>query len=195
VTYISYLPHPPAKTLVDGDLELSLPSPADAPALAACGADPVLLEGIWVSGSPPAGDPYVWACARIEEFLSGWRPPGRPHGATLAIRERDRLVGFVYMSRREGCALELAYGIAPPERGRGLATRAALLATSWALEGGGFDRVLLYVHEDHRAGHRVAAKAGFRQIERVVSRIEHTAETFVQVVYVRTRKRDDFDST
>ncbi|HEX6925140.1 MAG TPA: GNAT family N-acetyltransferase [Longimicrobiaceae bacterium] len=172
-----------------------MPSPADAPALAAYGADPVLLEGIWVSGSPPLGDPYAWACARIDEFLAGWCPPGGPHGATLAIRERGRLVGFVYMSRREGCELELAYGIAPPERGKGLATRAALLATSWALEEGDFDRVLLYVDEDHSAGHRVAAKAGFRQIERVVNRIEQTGETFVQVVYVRTRKGDDPDST
>lgn len=180
---ISYLPVRPSRALRDGDVELSLPCSADLQPLAAYGADPELLEGIWVSGSPPDGDPYMWAGSRLKEFLAGWQEPGGPHGATLGIRESGRLVGFVYLSPRETAAVELSYGIAPPERGRGLATRAAALAAAWALGEGGFDRVLLCVSAGHRAGHRIAAKAGFHQVRRVDTYIHATGETFVQVVY------------
>lgn len=116
---------------------------------------------------------------RIREFLAGWEEPGGAHGATLAVRNGSRLVGFVYMSPRAGTAVELSYGIAPPERGRGLASRAAELAARWALGEGGFDRVLLFVSAGHHAGHRVAARTGFQQVDRVETSIAATGETFI----------------
>jgi RimJ/RimL family protein N-acetyltransferase len=191
---ISYLRHPPSKVLSDGDIALSLPSPDDVRDLAVYGAAPELLEGVWVSGSSPDGDSYVWARTRLDEFLAGWREPGGQHGATLAVRKGGRLVGFVYMSPRPGAALELSYGIAPPERGRGLATQAAEMAACWAL-GEGFDRVHLYVDADHGAGHRVAVRAGFQQVDRVETYIEPTGETFMQVIYERMHLSPRYSST
>lgn len=173
----------PAAPLVDGDLELSLPGPADTAELAAYGAHADLLEGIWVAGPPPAGDPAAWARQRIDEFRAGWQSPGGPQGAVLSIRSEGRLVGFVYLSPRGASSVEVAYGIAPPARGRGLATRAAKRVTRWLLTEGGFDRVLLYVDEDHAAGHRVAVRAGFRPVDSVRTRIEATGESFTQIVY------------
>ena len=182
---LSYLAHPPSIVLSDGDLELALPCVDDVSTLAAYGAAPTLLEGIWVSGSSPEGDPYAWAQTRIDEFLAGWEAPGGPHGAALAIRKNSHLVGFAYLSPLEARVVELSYGVAPPERCLGIATRAARLASGWALTEGGFDRVQLYVSLDHHAGHRVADKAGFRRVSCAESYIEATGVSFIQVIYER----------
>jgi RimJ/RimL family protein N-acetyltransferase len=183
---LSYLERRPATVLAAGTVELTMPCADDVPVLAAYGADSNQLEGIWVSGSFPDGDPHAWAQRRIDEFLAGWRAPGGPHGATLAIRTSGKLIGFVYMTPRRDSTVEISYGVVPAERCRGLATAAARLASTWALTEGGFRRAHLHVALGHTAGHRVAEKAGFREVGRVERHIEATAADFIQVVYERT---------
>jgi len=186
---LNYLERRPSKVLAEGDVELTMPCADDVSVLAAYGADSKQLEGIWVSGSPPEGDPAAWAQRRIEEFLAGWHPPGGPHGATLAIRTSGKLIGFVYMASLCDATVEISYGVVPAERCRGVATVAARLAATWALQEGGFRRARLHVALGHIVGHRVAEKAGFRKIGSVVGRIGATGATFTQVVYERKGSR------
>ncbi len=58
--------------------------------------------------------------------------------------------------------VEIGYGLVPPWRGQGVATRACalILATAWA---DGADEVLARADTDHGASQRVLAKNGFRR--------------------------------
>ena len=69
--------------------------------------------------------------------------PDRAAAAAAAGRRRPRLLGH------------------PPARGRGLATRAAALLSSWALAGGGFARVEAWAEPANVASQRVLLGAGF----------------------------------
>jgi RimJ/RimL family protein N-acetyltransferase len=84
--------------------------------------------------------------------------------------------------------VELSYGIAPPARGRGIATRAARLAAGWALTEGGFSRVELRIPESHAASRRVAEKAGFQLEERFVTFIKATGDTAIDLLCVRSKE-------
>ena len=57
---------------------------------------------------------------------------------------------------------ELAYVVAPHARGRGVATTALRLMSTWALTELRLERLQLQISPDNAASHRVADKAGFR---------------------------------
>ena len=170
-------------------VKLRLPTVEDIARLASFGSDQSLLEGIWVSGGGPGvADPFVWAAQRLAEFNAGWSPQGGLHGGALVIDELQPFVGLVYFGSVAPRVVELSYGIAPPARGRGIATRAVRLAAEWALNGGGFSRVELRISELHAASRRVADKAGFRFEERFETFIEVTGDTAIDLLYTRSRE-------
>jgi RimJ/RimL family protein N-acetyltransferase len=184
-----YVGNPPSGLISDGVVTLRLPAAEDVARLAFYGSDISLLEGVWVSGSGPRNaDPLIWAVDRLDEFLAGWTPQGGIHGGALVIDAVQPFVGLVYFGPVAPGIVELSYGIAPPARGRGIATRAVRLASDWSLNEGGFSRVELRIPESHAASRRVAEKAGFQFQERFETFITATGITAINLLYVRTEK-------
>lgn len=175
----------PPGLLTDGRVTLRLPSPNDAQRVADYGGDEKLLEGIWIAGPLPGSNLEVWASKVISEALAGWTDGGGIHGGGLVIDEDQSFVGLIYLTPRGNDVLEISYGVAPPARERGIATRALRLITGWAMTDGAFTRVELRISENHAASRRVAEKAGFHLQERFEISVESTGETYIDMLYSR----------
>ena len=102
--------------------------------------------------------PYSEADGRrfLTHVEERWRA-GDPE-RTFAITIGGELVGVVSVSLDDGV---LGYWMKREARGRGLMTRAVILAVDWAREQG-VARFFLTTHPDNVASQRVAEKAGFR---------------------------------
>lgn len=177
----------PLRSLSDGTVTLRLPVAEDVGRAASYAADPTLLEGVWIPGPCPGEDIAEWAARFMEELSAGWTTVGGIHGGGLIVDESQPFVGIVYVIPRTEDVVELAYGVAPPARGRGIATRAARIAADWALTDGTFAQVELRIGSGHTHSRRVAEKAGFRFQERFLTYVEGTGETCEDVLYVRGR--------
>lgn len=173
----------------DGSVTLRLPEAADIERLAAYARSDALLEGVWVGRPPPGTDPQAWATQTVHDWLAAWTPEGGIEGGALFVDEREPFVGVVVVVPRAEEVVELVYGVAPPDRGRGIASSAARLAADWALTDGSFARVELRIGEGNTAKRRVAEKAGFHFVERFETFVTGTGLTHVDPLYVRTAQR------
>jgi RimJ/RimL family protein N-acetyltransferase len=181
--------NPPSGPIYGGTVTLRLPADDDVARLAFYGSAASLLEGIWVSGGGPgAADPFFWAADRLDDFIAGWTPPGGIHGGALVIDQAQPFLGLVYFGPLAPGIVELSYGIAPPARGRGIASCAARLAAEWALNEGGFSSVELRIPESHAASRRVAEKAGFQLEGSYETSIKATGITAIDLLYVRLKE-------
>ena len=174
----------PPHELSDGVIRLRIPTHADIDRVARYGADPIFLKGFWIPGLQPGQDVYEWASVFVEELLAGWTVLGGIHGGGLIVDEREPFLGIVYLAPISVVAVELTYGVAPHARGRGIASRAARLATAWALTDGGFERVELRIDNGNIESQRVAEKTDFRCVERFLTYIEGTGKTAEDLLYV-----------
>ncbi|MEU9831675.1 GNAT family N-acetyltransferase [Streptosporangium sp. NPDC048047] len=89
------------------------------------------------------------------------------------MRASDGEVGFVVCDAVTGAKLgnialghdgrvgEISYWLTAEARGRGAATRALTLLTSWAVRNIGLVEVRLWAHRDNLASQRVALRAGY----------------------------------
>lgn len=78
-------------------------------------------------------DPPVWVAERLAEFNADWTLLGGLHRGALVIDETWPFVGLVYFGKVAQGVVELSNGVAPPDLGRGIVTRAVRLAAEWAL--------------------------------------------------------------
>lgn len=152
---------PPARPLADGVVALRPWSERDVPAIAAACRDDEIAR--WLDHVP---QPYTEADARdyVAMTRRGWKesalaafaitdPAGGEVLGSIAVNwlDRDQRVGEVgYWVRREA-------------RGRGIASRALGLASRWALEGCGLERLQLRADTLNIPSQRVAERAGFRR--------------------------------
>ena len=83
--------------------------------------------------------------------------------------------------------MELVYGLFPPARGRGIATRAVRLASDWALKDGSFERVELFIGKDNAVSRPVAEKAGFDFVRYLETQRTGTSEVWSDALYFRSR--------
>jgi signal transduction histidine kinase/RimJ/RimL family protein N-acetyltransferase len=150
---------PPEPPLSDDEVVLRLPRPDDAPAIAAACVDPDIAR--WI----PVPVPYTPedAVAFLEAAADGWRT-----GLELAFAIEERatatLVGMISLQAGATASrAALGYWLAPPVRGRGLATRAVRLLAAWAFEDPGLERLELMTLVGNDASGRVALRAGFRR--------------------------------
>jgi RimJ/RimL family protein N-acetyltransferase len=138
--------------ITDGVLTLAPLQLTDAaPHLA--GEDAELVR--WLNGGPgtlPGVESYIRST--IEQWAAG--------GPKLAfgIRVDGVLAGTIDVNLAPPEA-ELAYGLYPEWRGRGLATRAVHLACRYLRDRGDVDRVLIVTDARNRASAAVAEGAGF----------------------------------
>jgi RimJ/RimL family protein N-acetyltransferase len=141
--------------LTDGVVRLRPLRADDAPAIHAACVDP---ETQRFTVSLP--DPY--RLEHAEEFIrltEKWERSGAE--VTLAIVEppADEWLGTIGV--RLGDRPSVGYMTAPPARGRGLATRALVLVSRWAIAERGVRRLELTTDPANVASQRVAEKAGF----------------------------------
>ena len=177
---------PPEGVLTDGVLSLRVPSVGDVDALAdyATGQDDG-LGSVWLPALK-AGASRERCLWMIADWLSGWSGGGSYNGPALflTIAQSPMPVGLVGFVSRDAGTVGLVFGVAPSWRGRGLATRAVMLAAGWLVRERGAQIVELQLDRDSPACHRVAVKAGFSAAG-TVSRVgEATGEIVEDLRYI-----------
>jgi RimJ/RimL family protein N-acetyltransferase len=148
---------PPSPPLDDGVVRLeplTLDDEADMDAIA---RDPDVARFTYVPVAPARDFARSW----IERYLRGWEEGAL---AGFAVRESggSAFLGFAGVVRldadgREG---EIGFIVAPAARGKGVATRALALLSSWALQAG-LLRIELRIDVENSGSIRVAERAGF----------------------------------
>ena len=134
----------------------------DAPSLARAWTDIAIVEG----SSPPA-DRSVESARR---WIEGWDERRRAGVAfdLVVVDDDDLVVGEVGLARVDpGRRVALiGWWVHEEARGRGVASAAVTLLTSWAVGPGGLRAVVAEIGSDNDVSIRVAERAGFTQIER-----------------------------
>ena len=102
----------------------------------------------------------------------------------VTIPEQPRFVGIVGLVDRGEGVVEMIYGIAPRWRGRGLASRAVLLAARWALSLAGVTVVELRIDQDNTASQHVAVNAGFIMAGTVTQFVPGRGKTAEDLRYI-----------
>ncbi|MET9063252.1 MULTISPECIES: GNAT family N-acetyltransferase [Streptomyces] len=144
--------------LSDGIVTLSPLRPDDVePHLA--GEDELLVR--WLSGGPSTRE---GAEAYFRHCREQWDTAGPLRAFGIRVGSDEVLAGTIDL-RFAGAGLEpgqvnVAYGLYPPWRGRGLATRAVLLAFPYVASEGGAEAVIK-VEPGNPASAAVAQRAGF----------------------------------
>jgi RimJ/RimL family protein N-acetyltransferase len=148
---------PPDPPLREGDVLLRPSTPADAPAIRALYSEPDVRRWMGWDDVLPDEDE---ALANIARAASAWR---QGTWAVLRIVDaaRDEVVGGVNLRLPGQQTAEVSYFLRRSARGRGLATRAVLLAAGWGFAELGLERIELRAHPANEASQRVAERAGF----------------------------------
>ena len=159
----------PVVTLSDGLVTLRCWSRDDAQFMAEASADPAIRRYIGSHdrlGRPSPPLSATDAEARIDKFALNWRAfaaTGTPSGVAFAILDgrSGELVGCCGVDdwSKEDVA-QFGYWLAPNARGRGYATRAAILLTRWLFDLGAA-RVFLTIVAGNEESVAVARRAGF----------------------------------
>ncbi|MFF8711519.1 GNAT family N-acetyltransferase [Streptomyces sp. NPDC015184] len=149
--------------LSDGTIALSPLRPDDAEAHLA-GEDELLVR--WLNGGPGTREGVEAYFRRCREQ---WDTGGPLRAFGIRVGPDGALAGTVDLRFAEdGLApgqVNVAYGLYPSWRGRGLATRAVLLAARYAAAEGG-EEAVIQVDPENRASAAVARRAGFGPGER-----------------------------
>jgi RimJ/RimL family protein N-acetyltransferase len=83
---------------------------------------------------------------------------------------------------------ELAYGVAPDHRGKGVATRSLRAVSDWLFDVAlALNGVELRIDSSNVASRRVAEKAGFSYRGDVVQKVPTTGERYEDLLYVREK--------
>src|SRR5665811_1884200 len=144
-------------TLTAGDLTLRPLTESDVDDVTEACQDADTLR--WL----PIPRPYTRANA--EWFIGTFAPALREsgEGIVFAIQSAGRLVGVIDLKHVNWVyrVAEVGYWVAPWARGRGVASRATVALSEWAICGHGFERVELFAATGNIASQRAAEKAGF----------------------------------
>jgi ribosomal-protein-alanine N-acetyltransferase len=115
----------------------------------------------------PAGTtvPAIFSTRAALAFIRRqWRRVDAGEGVSLAISDArsDEAVGLMWLAvRPQPGVVGLGYWVIPRARRRGIGSRAARLASRWALEDAGMARVEAWAQSDNLASQRLLASAGF----------------------------------
>lgn len=161
---------PDTLSLRDGQLVLRRLAASDRAALLRALRDPEISR--WTGMPDPFTDEA--AAALLAEAESRWRDG---QTAELAIVLGDELVGGIHLTFYGDWRASVAYWLAAEARGRGLATRAVRLLTSWGFEA--FEelvRIELWSIVGNDASDAVARRSGFAEEGIFRSRFPHRGE-------------------
>ena len=141
-------------TLYVDELTLRPWMAADIPAICAAYADPAIRH--WHARSMTRSEASQWVSAANR----GW---ASETAANWAVTARDVLVGRMSLRTvdlEDGLA-EIGYWVVPAARGRGIAPRALVAVSHWAINELGLHRLELQHSTRNEASCRVAEKAGY----------------------------------
>ena len=143
----------PGLRLSDGVVVLRPPDEHDLPAIEAGIRDPDVVEA------------FGRATTSAEELLElNRRRWTEGSGATFSICEVDGpCLGHVFVNVATADRGTVGYWLLPEARGKGLATRAVRLVSSWAFGDLGLARIGLLTEPSNLASQRVAERSGFRR--------------------------------
>ena len=164
-------PDPP---LTDGTVLLRASESGDVSAIEAGIHDPDVIR--WIGPTQGSGTDVI--ALNRQRWASG--------SPTLSICERDGMcVGLVWINVRETDQTTgwVGYWLLPTARGRGLATRAVRLASSWALREMRVTNLRLTTEPENVRSRRVAERSGFRQIDLLHHQATIDGRLIDQVVY------------
>jgi RimJ/RimL family protein N-acetyltransferase len=141
--------------LVDGDLTLRRAVPADAPDVVEVYSEPDTRHWmLWDRDLPDLDE----ALANIERSEKAWADGW---GGVFRVVVDGHVVGGVNLHFVETAVGELSYFLRASARGRGLATRAVLLAADWGFREHGLMRVFLRADPANAGSTALAERAGF----------------------------------
>ena len=150
--------HVPLPKLSDGRVLLRAAERRDLPAIDAGIHDPDVIR--WIG--PPEGSAHDVLVQNEERWARG--------SPTLSICELDgTCVGKVWLSVSETDTStgSIGYWLLPVGRGRGLATSAVRLLSTWAVRELGITNLRIRTASDNERSQRVAEKSGFRRVSSV----------------------------
>ena len=135
----------------DGVVTLRRWRSSDAADVARACADPETAR--WL----PVPVPYTAAAGQqyVDELVPGLWAAGSAANVAVVDAASGALLGAIGVTLRDGIG-EVGYWTAPWARGRGIATRAAVLHTAWALQVLGLPRVELLADVGNLGSQRVA---------------------------------------
>ena len=136
---------------------------SDWDAYAAMNADPAVRD--WLGGNLLSRE-QSWT--QIESFLGQWALRGY---GMFAVQFDGNLIGRVgVLHPADRPEPELAWTLASPSWGRGLATEAAAEVRRWVFEHFNWERLVSYISPDNMRSRRVAEKLGAVQDGEIVLR-------------------------
>ena len=147
--------HVPLPVLSDGRVLLRAAEPRDVPAIEAGIHDPEVIR--WIG--PPEGSAHDLLVQNEERWAHG--------SPTLSICELDgTFVGKIWLSVSETdrSTGSIGYWLLPVGRGRGLATSAVRLLSTWAVREFGLTNVRISTAPENGRSQRVAERSGFRRV-------------------------------
>jgi [ribosomal protein S5]-alanine N-acetyltransferase len=166
---------PPDPSLTDGVVTLRPPEERDLAAIEVAIHDPEVVR--WF------GQPHGSASDVLAENRQRW-VYGSP---TFAICEAGdgTCVGHVWMnlSRTDTGIGYVGYWLLPDRRGRGLATRAVRLVSSWVVERLRLTHLRLLTEPGNERSQRVAERSGFRRVGILEANGEIDGRPIDQVLY------------
>ena len=141
--------------LVDGDLTLRRAVPSDVPDVREVYSEADTRRWmLWDDELPDDAE----ALANIERSEEAW---AEGSWAVFRIVVDEHVVGGVNLRFAEYDTAETSYFLRASARGRGLATRAVLLAADWGFRERGLARVFLRVDPENASSVALAERAGF----------------------------------
>ncbi len=148
-------------TLTDGVVTLRAHRDEDIDDVLGQGQDPEMQRWTTVPVPYQRSDAEFF----VRELMpQGWQNPSGTRGFAIEASdgERPRFAGSIDFRRDGQAGVEVGFGLAPWARGRGLMTRAARLAVTWAFETLEVEVVLWRANVGNWASRRVAWALGFR---------------------------------
>ena len=144
-------------SLTDGVVTLRPAGERDLDAIGAGIEDPDVIR--WI-GAPEGTAAETLGINRRREAA------GSP---TFCVSQGDdQCLGLVWLNRADDDQTvgALGYWLLPGARGRGLATRAVRLLSTWAVRSGGVRRLRIVTAVENARSRAVAERSGFREVER-----------------------------
>jgi len=149
---------PPDPPLTDGRVRLRVLREDDLPRLVEEGSDETTAR--WVNVPVPYGE--AEAREELHTMTAGWHDPAFPLALVIADAATDEYCGLVLLLREHPHdIMEMAYGVHPAARRRGLVTAAIRLAAPWAFTALGVARLEARTDPENLASQRALARAGF----------------------------------
>ena len=166
----------------DGVVTLRRWRSTDGPEVGRACADPETAR--WL----PVPVPYTAETGQqyVDAMVPGLWADGAAANVAVVDAISGALLGAIGLTLRDGIG-EVGYWTAPWARGRGVATRAAVLHTDWALQVLGLPRVELLADVGNLGSQRVAERAGFvcEGVARALRPLPRAAGRADMVVYAR----------